>query len=333
MSVIERPHELADVKVLVTGGAGFLGSQLTRALLGLGARVTVLDDLFTGRVEDLPNDSRLQFVEGSVTDRELVQKLVAEAPVIFHLAARNIVASIEDPRADFQVNAGGTLNLLLAVRASGHSVSRVVYTSSASVYGNPRHLPISEDDGTTCLSPYAASKLSGELYCRVFYEQFGLPVAMVRYSNVYGVGQSPVNPYCGVISKFFVAAERGDKLVVHGDGLQTRDYTYVDNAVEATILASLTTKADGETFNIGTGVETSVLDLIAALNRLYEGRLNVQHSERRDIDNVRRRVMNIEKSRSRLRWIPSVTLDEGLRRTQAWIRESRVSGAPKRLQK
>jgi UDP-glucose 4-epimerase len=327
MSVAETSKGFEDVKVLVTGGAGFLGSQLTRALLGFGARVRVLDDLFTGRVEDLPTSPRLEFVQGCVTDPKLVKKLAAEAQIIFHLAARNIVASLEDPRADFQVNAGGTLNLLLAARASAHSVSRVVYTSSASVYGNPRHQPISEDDGTTCLSPYAASKLGGELYCRVFYEQYGVPVATVRYSNVYGVGQSPANPYCGVISKFFVAAERGDKLVVHGDGLQTRDYTYVDDAVAATILASLTTKADGEIFNVGTGMETSVLDLVAAISRLYGGRLNVQHSERRDIDNVRRRVMNIEKSRSRLRWIPSVTLDEGLRRTQAWIRGTRDVGA------
>jgi UDP-glucose 4-epimerase len=325
MSMPEMPRDLENVRVLVTGGAGFVGSQLTRALLARGATVTVLDDLFTGKREDLPVDSRLEFVHGCVTDPALVRRLVAVSDLIFHLAARNILASMEDAKADFLVNAGGTLNLLQAIQASGQSISRVVYTSSASVYGNPKHLPISEDDGTTCLSPYAASKLSGELYCRVFYEQYGLPLATVRYSNVYGIGQSPLNPYCGVISKFFVAAERGDELVVHGDGLQTRDYTYVDDAVAATIRAALTTKADGEIFNIGTGLETSVLDLVAALNRLYGGGLVVRHSERRDIDNVRRRVMNIERSRSRLRWTPEVTLDEGLRRTQAWIRTIPVS--------
>ena len=270
----------------------------------------------------------LDFVEGCVTDSALVKKLVAEAYVVFHLAARNIQASIEDPQADFRVNAGGTLTLLQAVQAAADTVSRVVYSSSASVYGNPRHLPISEDDGTACLSPYAASKLAGELYCRVFYEQYGLPVATVRYSNVYGPGQSPINPYCGVIARFFVAAERGDRLTIHGDGLQTRDYTYVADVVRATILASLTTKADGEIFNVGTGTETSVLDLVAALNRLYGDRLEAHHSERRDIDNVRRRVMNIEKIRSRLRWTPSVTLAEGLGRTRVWINSGEGRAKP-----
>lgn len=315
------PHLAAfdSTPVLVTGGAGFLGSRLTRALLAAGARVTVLDDLFTGRVENLPRDSRLEFVRGSVTDPAIVEKLVREARFVFHLAARNIIASLEDPQADFQANAGGTLNLLMAVRSSGLAITRVVYTSSASVYGNCRHLPISEEDGTACLSPYAASKLSAELYCRVFFEQYGLPIATIRYSNVYGIGQSPANPYCGVVAKFFLAAERGDTVVVHGDGLQTRDYTYVDDAIDATLLAGVSARADGEIFNIGTGSETSVLDLVASLNRLYGGTLTVQHSQRRDIDNVRRRVMNIEKIRSRLRWTPSITLDEGLRRTKEWI--------------
>lgn len=306
--------------MLVTGGAGFVGSMLTRACLAAGAHVTVLDDFFTGREENLPASERLRVVRGSVTDPSLVGKLVSEVRVVFHLAARNIIASIEDPRADFLANAGGTLTVLQAVRDLAGPSVRVVYSSSASIYGNPRHLPIGEEDPPTCLSPYAASKLSGELYCRVFYEQYGLPVAVVRYSNVFGVGQSPSNPYCGVISKFLALAEREAELQVHGDGLQTRDFTYVDDAVAATILAAMTPKAEGETFNVGTGIETTMLDLVAVLARLYGRPLPVKHIERRDIDNVRRRVMNIEKIRSRLRWTPETTLENGLRRTLEWIR-------------
>lgn len=315
-----QPDALEGASVLVTGGAGFVGSMLTRACLAAGAYVTVLDDFFTGSEENLPTIGGLRVVRGSVTDPSLVRKLLSEVQVVFHLAARNIIASIEDPRADFLVNAGGTLTVLQTVLELADRDIRVVYSSSASIYGNPRHLPIGEEDPPTCLSPYAASKLTGELYCRVFYEQYGLRVAVVRYSNVYGVGQSPANPYCGVISKFLALAERGAELQVHGDGLQTRDFTYVDDAVAATILAAMTPKAEGETFNVGTGIETTMLDLVTVLCRLYGRLLPVRHIERRDIDNVRRRVMNIEKIRSRLRWTPETTLENGLRRTLEWIR-------------
>ncbi|HQP89264.1 MAG TPA: NAD-dependent epimerase/dehydratase family protein [Thermoanaerobaculia bacterium] len=314
------PGAFEDLPVLVTGGAGFVGSMLSRACIAAGARVTVLDDFFTGREENLPASERLRVVRGCVTDPTLLKKLVAEAKVVFHLAARNIIASIKDPKSDFLVNAGGTLAVLQAVREAAEKDVRVVYSSSASVYGNPRHLPIGEEDPPTCLSPYAASKLAGELYCRVFYEQYGLRVAVVRYSNVFGVGQSPTNPYCGVISKFLVRAEQGEELLVHGDGLQTRDFTYVDDAVAATIQVAGTTKAEGEVFNVGTGIETTMMELIALLSRIYGRPLRVRHVERRDIDNVRRRVMNIEKIRSRIRWTPGTTLESGLRRTIEWIR-------------
>jgi UDP-glucose 4-epimerase len=325
MPVSNFQEQLNGVPVLVTGGAGFVGSRLARACLASGAHVTVLDDFFTGRLENLPKSSRLRVVEGSVTDPSIMQGLVAEARIVFHLAARNIIASIDDPKSDFLVNAGGTLTLLQTVKDVARPDIRIVYASSASVYGNPRHLPIGEEDGETCLSPYAASKLAGELYCRVYYEQYNLRVAVLRYSNVYGIGQSPSNPYCGVISKFLAAVERGEKIEIHGDGLQTRDFTYVDDTVEATILAALSPKAEGEIFNVGTGIETSMLELVAILSRLYGRPLDVRHIERRDIDNVRHRVMNIEKIRSRLRWIPTLTLADGLHRTMEWLRHPEVT--------
>src|ERR1035437_7943617 len=210
-------RSLAGRAVLVPGGAGFVGGSLVRRLVEQGARVTVLDDLFTGRADTLP--SSVQFVEGSVTDAPLVRDLVADASVVFHMAARNIIASTKNPRDDFETNIGGTLNVLLAARDS--RPDRVVYTSSASVYGNPRSIPINEDDPVTMLSPYAVSKMGGEHYCQAFYENYGVRVAIVRYSNVYGVGQRPDNPYCGVVSKFFASAIAGEPLQIHGDGLQT----------------------------------------------------------------------------------------------------------------
>jgi len=305
----------AGRRVLVTGGAGFVGGRVVRRLVEQGAHVTVLDDLFTGRTEVLP--TAVQFVQGSVTDATLVRDLVADASVVFHMAARNIIASTRNPLDDFQTNIGGTLNVLMAARES--RPDRVVYTSSTSVYGNPRSIPINEDDPLVLLSPYAVSKLGGENYCGAFYESYGVPVAVVRYSNVYGPGQRPDNPYCGVVSKFFAAAWAGEPIQVHGDGEQTRDYTFVDDAVAATLMAAIHPRAEGEVFNVGTGIETSVNALAAGIAAAAGRKVEVQHVDRRDIDNIRRRVVNIEKIRRMLRWVPQVTLERGLAETAEWL--------------
>jgi UDP-glucose 4-epimerase len=308
---------LENRRVLVTGGAGFVGSNLVRRLMRDGARVTVLDDLFTGRLENLPA-SGFEFVHGSVCDAALVDKVVAEHPIVFHAAARNIVVSTRNPREDFETNIGGTLNVLMAARAA--KTERVLYTSSTSVYGNPRYLPINEDDRLSLLTPYAVSKLGGENYCMAFYESYGLPTTAVRYSNIFGPGQDPANPYCGVVAKFIEALFAGRPPVIHGDGNQTRDFTYVDDAVEATVMAGTSERALGEVFNVGTGVETRVNELAATLVRVTGVHVTPAHTDRRDVDNIRRRVVNIEKTRRTLRWVPEVTLEEGLRRTVEWQR-------------
>lgn len=315
---------LAGVRVLVTGGAGFVGSGLTRRLLSMGAVVTVLDDLFTGRRENLP-DSGFTFVQGSVCDPPMVEHLVAGAEIVFHCAARNIVVSTRNPREDYETNIGGTLNVLLAARATGPK--RVVYTSSTSVYGNPKYLPINEDDHLSLLTPYAVSKLAGENYCMAFYESYGLPTTAVRYSNIFGPGQDPGNPYCGVVAKFVESLFAGKPPVIHGDGNQTRDFTFIDDAVEATVLAATSDRATGEVFNVGTGVETRVNELASVLIRLIGAPVEPTHTDRRDVDNIRRRVVNIEKTRRALRWVPEVTLEEGLRRTVAWQRERAATRA------
>ncbi len=308
---------LENRRVLVTGGAGFVGSNLVRRLLEERAAVTVLDDLFTGRRENLPAEG-LAFVEGSVCDPPTVERVIAGQEIVIHAAARNIVVSTRNPREDFETNIGGTLNVLLAARAAG--VGRVVYTSSTSVYGNPRYLPINEDDPLSLLTPYAVSKLAGENYCTAFYESYGMPTTAVRYSNVFGRGQDPANPYCGVVAKFIEALFQGKPPLIHGDGNQTRDFTYVDDAVEATLLAATSDRAVGEVFNVGTGVETRVNQLAEALIRITGVAVQPARTDRRDVDNIRRRVVNIEKTRRLLRWIPEVTLEEGLRRTVEWQR-------------
>ncbi|MEO5989883.1 MAG: NAD-dependent epimerase/dehydratase family protein [Candidatus Eisenbacteria bacterium] len=310
---------LENARVLVTGGAGFVGSNLVKQLLADGAKVTVLDDLFTGRIENLPATG-FEFIHGSVCDVPLVDKIVREHNLVLHAAARNIVVSTRNPREDYETNIGGTLNILMAAKANPDRVQRVLYTSSTSVYGNPRYLPINEDDRLSLLTPYAVSKLGGENYCMAFFEQYGLPTAAVRYSNIFGPGQDPANPYCGVVAKFIEALEAGLAPVIHGDGEQTRDFTYVDDAVQATLLALTSERALGEVFNVGTGVETNVNGLVGKLIRIMGVDVVPEHKDRRDVDNIRRRVVNIEKTRRTLRWVPEVTLQRGLERTVEWQR-------------
>ncbi len=309
--------QLDDERVLVTGGAGFIGSNVVHRLLERGATVTVLDDFHTGLRDNLTEHPRLTIVEGDVTDVPTVERLVPQVSTVIHLAARNIIQSTRDPLEDYQVNIGGTLRLLLAARAC--HTRRFVYGSSASIYGNPRHLPIDEEDAPNTLSPYAVSKLAGESYCRAFYESYGVSTAVVRYSNVYGIRQRTENPYCGVVAKFFEAARNGAVIKVHGDGEQSRDYTYVTDVVDATIAAAYSPKAEGQVYNVGTGVETSVNELARRIIAVCGSSSTIESIDRRDIDNIRRRVVNIERIRRELRWTPTVTLASGLARTYQWL--------------
>lgn len=309
---------LEGKKILVTGGAGFVGSNLVKTLCTkYAAQVVVLDDLFTGNRNFL-NGLDVEFVHGSVEDQALVEELVKKVNVVFHIAARNIIVSNANPREDLMVNVVGTFNVLEACKKYG--IERLVYSSTASVYGNPKYLPIPEDGNKSFLSFYSASKFSGEVYCQAFYEVFNVPVSVVRYSNVYGFNQLPSNPYCGVIGKFIESSVKGDTIKIHGDGEQTRDYTFVDDAVEATIQAAINPRAIGQIYNIGTGVETSVKHLAEVINAITGSSSKIEYIDKRDIDNIRKRYMNIDKIRHELKFSPLTRLEDGLEKTINWYK-------------
>jgi UDP-glucose 4-epimerase len=314
---------LRGKNVLVTGGAGFVGSRIVAQLLDAGANVRVLDDLSTGLRANLPDGHPIDLVEGTVQSFDTVREAMTDQDIVIHAAARNIVLSTRNPRDDFDVNIGGTLNVLLAGREL--SLGRIVYTSSCSIYGNPRYLPIAEEEPVNLLSPYAVSKFGGEGYCHAFYESYNLPTAVVRYSNVFGYGQSTDNPYCGVVAKFFEAGVANTSPQIHGDGEQTRDYTFVEDAVAATLAVAVSPRAIGQAYNVGTGRETSVNRLAALVAEITGSNATPTHVDRRDIDNIRRRVVNIEKIRRELRWIPSNTIEQGLKKTYEWLQERQTT--------
>jgi UDP-glucose 4-epimerase len=303
-------------RVLVTGGLGFCGLNLTRFLADeLDCRVTVLDDCSNSSLPDSPLRN-VEVVVSDVREPEKYETLLRANPWVFHLACRTILTCGSDPEGDLAVNSLSALRILEWFRTNRPpKFRRFLYTSSTSIYGNCRHLPTDELDPPNILNHYAATKLLGEHYTLLYHMAYDVPTTCVRYSNVYGPGQTTNNPYCGVIGKFLDSATRGTPLTIHGDGEQTRDYTYVLDAVQATILAATSPKALGDVFNIGTGVETSVNTLAQEIREIFGDTVEVEHIDRRDIDNIRRRVLSPEKIRVRLGWTPQVRVREGLRRT------------------
>lgn len=311
----------ANHDVLVTGGAGFLGSNVVRQLATSARHVWVLDDLFTGRSTAVPKLANVTFVHGSVRDSGLLQQLLSEVDVVFHFAARNISLSIAQADSDFHVNVEGTHELLLQARPFRHRLRRIVYASSSSLYGNSPTIPTPES-GFDVSTPYAASKFAGELCCIAYGKAFDLPVTCLRYSNVYGPGQVSQNPYCGVVTKFMEAVDLGLPFTVYGDGSQTRDFTFVDDAVNATLMAGCAAQTVGEVFNVGTGEETSVsslADIVAQSVGLPD--YPITYAPKRQIDTVHRRCIDATKLRRAIGWVPAHSLQAGITRTWTWYRE------------
>jgi UDP-glucose 4-epimerase len=308
---------------LVTGGAGFIGSHLAEALTAKGKRVRVLDDFSTGLRSNLAHlNPAPEIVEGSLTNPEAVAKAVEGAAVVFHLGALASVArSVEAPLISHAACATGTLNVLDAARKA--KVRRVVYAASSSAYGGASsEAGQTEDTPLTALSPYAAAKLSGELYMQAFAATYGLETVRLRFFNIFGPRQRADSPYSGVIALFVAAMSAGKAPTVHGDGLQSRDFTYVTNAVQALMKAAEGPKAvSGHVYNVGTGSSITVLQLVEALNKLMGTNLVATHADPRAGD-VRFSKADISRTRRDLDYKPDITFDEGLKRTLAWYRDT-----------
>jgi nucleoside-diphosphate-sugar epimerase len=301
---------------LVTGGAGFIGSHMVRTLLERGERVRILDNFATGKREHLmPLAGRIEVIEGDVRYLNNVQEAVAGADYVIHLAALPSVArSVRTPIESNDVNVVGTLNLLVAARDAG--VQRVVYSASSSAYGNSATLPKEETMPSDPLSPYAVNKLTGELYCRTFTRVYGLETVSLRYFNVFGPRQDPTSQYSAVIPRFIQAALVGQPPVIYGDGEQSRDFSYVQNAVEASLLACTAPGVAGETINVGCGHRVTLNELVRMIARLTGRTIEPVYEAPRAGD-VRHSLAAIEKAGRLLGYTPSVALEEGLRRTIA----------------
>ncbi len=307
---------MADL-FLVTGGAGFIGSHLVERLLADGARVRVLDNFSTGARSNLPFAKafgrRLEVVRGDIRQRGVVERATRGVRVVFHQAAmRSVPRSVKDPLGANANNVTGTLHVLEAARRA--RVARVVYASSSSVYGDRPDLPKREDQPPAPISPYAVSKAAGEQYAAVWTRLFGVETVGLRYFNVFGPRQDPKSEYAAVIPRFILWGLRGKPLEVHGDGAQSRDFTYIDNVVEANLLAARAASVGGEVFNVGCGERVSLLEIIAKLETILGRRLAREHRPLRQGD-VPHTLADVSKAKRLLGYSPLVPFDEGLQRT------------------
>ena len=306
---------------LVTGGAGFIGSNLAHTLIEAGHKVRVLDNFETGRFENIePFMKKIDLVVGDVGKEKDVRRAVAGVDVIFHQAALpSVPRSVADPLTTNRVNVEGALNVFLAARNSG--VKRVVYASSSSVYGSNRDLPKHEAMFTNPMSPYATTKLAQEVYGRIFYELYGLETVGLRYFNVFGPRQDPLSQYAAVVPRFIIALLTGNSPTIHGDGEQSRDFTFVADAVKANLLAAQAPGAAGEVFNIACGNRTSLNELFRLLIAITGQQVEAEYTDSRPGD-VKHSLAEIKKAQSMLGYQPEFNLASGLRRTVDWFRKT-----------
>jgi len=299
---------------MITGGAGFIGSNLAETLVRAGERVRIFDNFTTGFRENLAAiEKDIEIVEGDLRDFDAVKRAVAGVTHVAHQAAlRSVERSVDDPLSSDEVNVHGTMHLLVAARDAG--VKRLVYASSSSVYGDTPTLPKREDLTPSPVSPYAVSKLAAEHYCRVFSKLYGLETVSLRYFNVFGPKQSPASRYAAVVPLFMRAALHDEPLEIHGDGKQSRDFTYIDNVVDANLLSLRTPGIGGEVFNVACNERHDLLEIADIIEKLVGHPVKRHHVERRRGD-VMHTQASIERIQKLTGFQPKVGFEEGLRRT------------------
>ncbi len=314
---------MADRKrALVTGGAGFIGSNIVAELLQRGWQVRTLDNFSTGKKEHLKDISsdHFEFMEGDIRKMEDCKQACKDVQYVFHHAAlRSVPRSLDDPRSTNDVNVKGTLHMLLA--ASKAHVRRFIYASSSSIYGDSLQMPQEETQAPRPVSPYAVSKLAGEYYCRSFTKNFGLETVGLRYFNVYGPNQDPESKYSAVIPALLAQLANGKPFQIHWDGLQARDFTFVKDVVQTNLLATKASNVAGKTFNVAGGKSISILDVAQAIVKIIGKNPGKRHTDRRQGD-VRQTWASIALAKKHLGYQPSVKFDEGLLKTVEYFRST-----------
>lgn len=313
-------------RYLITGGSGFIGSNLVAELLTRHQQVRVLDNFSTGRRSNLASfGDRIDIIEGDIRSYHIVAEAMKNVDYVLHQAALpSVPRSVRDPITSNEVNVLGTLNVLQAARDA--KVKRLVYASSSSIYGDTPVLPKNESMTPCPLSPYAISKLAGELYCQSFWRLYSFETVCLRYFNVYGPRQDPTSQYSAVIPRFIQAILQDRPLIVYGDGLQSRDFSYVSNVVEANLLACTAQNAPGKVVNIACSERHSILDVIKMLEQIVQRRAKITHGVSRPGD-VLHSQADISAAREVLGFVPVVDFAEGLRRTVEFVREAGMQSA------
>ena len=316
-----RYHECRMSRYLITGVAGFIGSALARALLDAGGEVRGLDNLSTGKLENLAEIAgRVDFRQADLLDAEAVKEACRGVDYVFHEAAiPSVPRSVLDPIGSNQANVDGTLNLLVAARDA--KVKRVIYAASSSAYGDTPTLPKHEGMVPNPISPYAVAKLAGEHYMASFFRCYGLETVSLRYFNIFGPRQDPSSPYSGVLAKFSLQMLQGEQPTIFGDGTQSRDFTYIDNAVHANLLACRTPaeRVAGQVFNVATGRRVDLNHTFEELRKITGYRGEPEYAKEREGD-VKHSLADLARARQCLGYVPQVDFEEGLRRTVKWYR-------------
>jgi UDP-glucose 4-epimerase len=300
------------MNVLVTGGAGFIGSHLAERLLSAGDQVRILDNLSTGKRENLPRVSAIEFIEGDIRDAQVVNRCAEGMDAVVHLAAvASVQASIDDPVTTHQSNFDGTLNLLEAARRKG--IKRFLYAGSAAVYGDTVEIPVSEEVTPKPLSPYAVDKLAGEYYLLYYFSKYKLATTAFRFFNVYGPRQDPSSPYSGVISIFVDRLFRKQPVTIFGDGRQTRDFVYVADLVDLLTTALRDTRGAGGVFNVGTGKSHSLLELLGHLEKLSGNKIEKRHEKAR-LGDIQHSCADVTRLRNTFGGAPATPFEHGLKK-------------------